>query len=93
MRDNFSISTGLLHENINHRKSLSCSFPSFTDYDVFPGCDAPCSAESELSLWSATKRSPRGAVQGRDWPDSRARGPVEDAQLDVIKASAETLAS
>lgn len=49
----------------------------------------PAAAESELSLWSAMKHSPRGAVQERDWPDSRARGPGEDAELDAMKASAE----
>lgn len=46
-------------------------------------------AESELSLWSAMKHSSRGAVQERDWPDSRARGPGEDAELDAMKASPE----
>lgn len=46
-------------------------------------------AESELSLWSAMKRNPGGAVQKRDWSVSRAHRPGEDTESNGMKVSAE----
>lgn len=70
-------------------KVLLVPFQLLLTMTCFLDANHLATAESELSLWRAMKHNPGGAVQERDWSDSRAPRPGEDAELVGMKASAE----
>lgn len=88
MMDNFSI-TGLLNKRLSVEKLLFVSFQLLLTMTCFLDAIHLATAESELSCWSALKCNLGGAVQERDWSDSRAHRPGEDAELERMKALAE----